>query len=435
VLGIDLADGRNYWKVARANQGLPPVVSTDPKMEAAYRRAHQRGNLLATHLPEAYALASVVVVDIHLDIHKQAPGRVDGYRFSLEGYERSLAVVADRVAPGTLVLVETTVPPGTTRHALLPLFRSAFERRGLDPAGLLLAHSYERVMPGPGYLDSIVNFHRVFAGVDAASARAARGFLESFINTADFPLSELRDTNASEMAKVLENSFRAMNIAFVQEWTLMAERAGVDLFEVGKAIRVRPTHRNLMLPGFGVGGYCLTKDSLLADWADRHFFGSEDGLGMSLRAVATNDLMPSHAFRRLEEAFGGRLAGKRVALLGVSYLNDVADTRHSPSELFFDLCRAAGAEPLPHDPLVEFWQEKDLRVATRWDGFEGLDADAVVLAVRHSPYLALDGDALAGLFPKAELFLDANDVLTEAVAEALRRQGRRVIGVGKGHWG
>jgi UDP-N-acetyl-D-mannosaminuronate dehydrogenase len=105
--------------------------------------------------------------------------------------------------------------------------------------------------------------------------------LRTVIRTDEYPLTKLGNTNATEMAKVLENSFRAMNIAFMVEWSRFAEEAGVDIYEVVKAIRMRPTHQNLMLPGLGVGGYCLTKDPLLASWARMNLFESDEKLGQS----------------------------------------------------------------------------------------------------------------------------------------------------------
>ncbi|MBL0337315.1 MAG: hypothetical protein IPP73_18905 [Chitinophagaceae bacterium] len=149
-------------------------------------------------------------------------------------------------------------------------------KRGLSIDELKVGHSYERVMPGPKYIDSIQNFYRVFAGTDETSALAVETFLKTVIRTDEYPLTRLGNTNATEMAKVLENSFRAMNIAFMVEWSRFAEEAGVDIYEVVNAIRLRPTHKNIMLPGLGVGGYCLTKDPLLAGWAKMNLFGSTE---------------------------------------------------------------------------------------------------------------------------------------------------------------
>ena len=106
------------------------------------------------------------------------------------------------------------------------------------------------------------------------------------------------------MAKVLENSYRAMNIAFAVEWSRFAESAGVDLYAMVNAIRERKTHANLMYPGIGVGGYCLTKDPLLASWSRKEFFGSNSDLEMSINSVSVNDQMPIFAFDRLIIEFG-----------------------------------------------------------------------------------------------------------------------------------
>jgi UDP-N-acetyl-D-mannosaminuronate dehydrogenase len=122
-------------------------------------------------------------------------------------------------------------------------------------------------MPGPEYIESIRSFPRVYSGIDARSAGDIEPFLKTIIDTEACELTRLENTNATEMAKVLENSYRAMNIAFAVEWSRFAEEAGVNLYEIVNAIRIRKTHSNLMYPGIGVGGYCLTKDPLLASWA------------------------------------------------------------------------------------------------------------------------------------------------------------------------
>ena len=134
-----------------------------------------------------------------------------------------------------------------------------------------IGHSYERVMPGPNYVDSIKNFYRVFSGLDEESAIRIESFLRTIISVDKYPLTQLANTQSTEMAKVLENSYRALNISFIVEWSRFAEHADVDLYDVVDAIRKRPTHSNMMYPGIGVGGYCLTKDPLIASWASQEF--------------------------------------------------------------------------------------------------------------------------------------------------------------------
>ncbi|MCS6807917.1 MAG: nucleotide sugar dehydrogenase [Bacteroidota bacterium] len=433
VIGIDLPDEMNYWKIARVNTGLPPVVSTDKSLDAAYAAAYHAGNLTATYSSFAYTLADIIVVDIHLDIKKARLGDARAYEFTLENYQEALRVVAERITNNTLILIETTVPPGTTENILKPMIERIGRERGLDTSTIHIAHSYERVMPGRDYLRSITDFYRVYAGTDKAACIAAREFLSSFINTRDFPLTELHSPTASEMSKVLENSFRAMNIAFMQEWTEFAEAAGVNLFDVIRAIRVRPTHRNIMSPGFGVGGYCLTKDSLLADWSYSSLFAPGKHLDMSLSAINTNDLMPTHTVRLLQRVFPD-LRDKHITLFGVSYLNDVADTRYSPAELFYDLCTQAGARVQLHDPLVSYWTEKGLEVCTQFDDIRLLHHDAAVFAVRHSEYLQMTAEDIHAILPNVRLIIDAFDIISDSTAEALRSYGITLLGVGKGHW-
>ena len=138
-------------------------------------------------------------------------------------------------------------------------------------------------MPGPDYVDSIENFYRVFSGLDKKSELKVEEFLRTIIRTDEYPLTKLENTNATEIAKVLENSYRAKNIAFMVEWSRFAEEAGVNLYEVIDAIKMRPTHSNMMYPGIGVGGYCLTKDPLLASWSKMEIFGSKKDLDESVK--------------------------------------------------------------------------------------------------------------------------------------------------------
>ena len=433
VIGIDLADENNFWKIARVNEAKAPVVSSDHLIDEAFKDGVQNGNILATYSDYAFQKADIVVIDINLDIIKNKLGDSYDYEFTYGTYKKAVAIVAKNISADTLVIIESTVPPGTTENVLFPIFKKQLELRNLDINELYLAHSYERVMPGKDYLNSITNYYRVFSGIDRRSAEKAKQFLESFINIKDYPLYELHSTNASEMSKVLENSFRAMNIAFMQEWTEFAEQAGVNLFEVINAIRVRPTHKNIMQPGFGVGGYCLTKDSLLADWAYNNLFGSNVHLDMSLNAIATNDLMPTHTYNLLKTYYDD-LTDLKITMLGISYLNDVADTRYTPAELFYNLCQKEGAKIFLHDPLVEYWQEKDKQINNDLNYLKELSHDVAVFTVKHTQYMELSAEEIGLLLPGVKLIIDANNIINDKKAKLLKQKGIDIVGVGKGHW-
>ena len=361
VIGIDLPTAASYWKICSINEGIFPVLASDPKISQYYAHSRNKKNYYATIDPYAYSKADVVIVDINLDVKKKSTAAKDleDYSVDLTPFKKAISSIGTQCKPDVLVLVETTVPPGTTGKVVKPLLEECLQQRGLPVNQLKVGHSYERVMPGPKYIDSIQNFYRVFAGTDEASTEAVEKFLRTVIRTDEYPLTRLGNTHATEMAKVLENSFRAMNIAFMVEWSRFAEEAGVDIYEVVNAIRMRPTHKNIMLPGLGVGGYCLTKDPLLASWARMNLFGSEDPLLQSEKGVRINDKMPLYAFEYLRSQYGQALQNKTVLLLGVSYLNDVGDTRYTPVEGFYDQLSAEGCNITLHDPHVLYWEEKD----------------------------------------------------------------------------
>jgi nucleotide sugar dehydrogenase len=424
VVGVELDTQLGRERVTALAEGRLAFPTSDFKLIDAHARAVARGNLAATVDPAVYSDASVAVVDINLDVAFDD----DGSRVDFRGLQSAVGILADRLPSGALILIECTVPPGTCERIVVPIVRERVRLRGLRDNAVLVAHSYERVMPGAAYLDSIINFWRVYAGTTLEAADRCETFLDQVIDTTRYPLTRLKSTTASEIGKVLENSYRAATIAFMEEWGRFAERIDVDLFPVIDAIRMRPTHSNLRQPGFGVGGYCLTKDPLLAPIAARQLYDMPDlAFPFCELAVATNRRMPLETLRLVREGLGGALRGRRLLLLGVSYRPDVGDTRHSPAECFVRAACAEGAVVDCHDPLVTHWNELDLHLLEHLPA--PLGYDAIVFATNHSDYEALDfGRWLGGHRP---LIVDANRVLTDcqrlAIAEfkvPLRSIGR-----------
>lgn len=387
VIGVDLANESTYWKIKSINDGVFPLIADDPKIAKFFDVAKQKGNLLATYDPIAYTYADFIIVDINLDVQKSSSDEsvLQGFDVDLSGFKSAIKSIGRNCKEDVLVLVETTVPPGTCEKVVKPIIENELINRGLEVNRYRLGHSYERVMPGPEYIDSIREFPRVYSGSNEISANAVEDFLGTIIDLSVCELTRLEHTNATEMAKVLENSYRAMNISFAVEWSRFAEEAGVDLYGIVNAIRVRKTHANLMYPGIGVGGYCLTKDPLLASWSRKNFFGSDFDLDMSVNSVSINDQMPIYAFNRLIEVFG-TLTDKKVAFLGVSYRGDVGDTRYTPVESLVKMIREAGASIILHDPYVSYWDEQDCAVEAEIDKVFSSKPDLVIISAGHSEY-------------------------------------------------
>jgi UDP-N-acetyl-D-glucosamine dehydrogenase len=385
VIGIDVPEMDQ--KIQLLNNGVFPLVAEDPKIELYFNNALKKGNFFATSDSSSFSYADVIIVDINLDVKKtkNKDESLNSFDVDLNSFKDAIRTIGTYCKDDSLVLVETTVPPGTCNKIVAPILHEKLSDRGLTTTKIKIAHSYERVMPGPGYIDSIQNYPRVYAGIDEKSADAAECFLKSIIDTSKCTLTRLSNTTATEMAKVLENSYRATNIAFAVEWSRFAEEAGVDLWSIVDAIRVRKTHANLMYPNIGVGGYCLTKDPLLASWSRKNLFGSETDLEVSINSVSINDQMPIFAYQRLKSLFGP-LENLKVVLFGVSYRGDVGDTRFSPVEPIFRLLKTHSCEIKIHDPYVSKWHELEINVSSEIDDILLDNPDLIIISTAHTAY-------------------------------------------------
>lgn len=437
VIGLDRDDDAGRGKVARLDAASSPTYANDPSLERVIHDAcATTKNLVGTTDPRAIGLADVVVSCINLDVQRE-PGQTEHLRVPTEGYAAAMRMVGEHMRPGTLVTVESTLPIGLCDRVLYPALCEGQLKRGVDVAAQppKLAYCYERVMPGPDYLDSVNNFWRAYAGIDAASADAARDFLTKYVNVEKFPLWRHKSTRAAEMAKLLENSYRATNIAFIEEWSKLAEGAGVDLFDVIKSVRVRKgTHDNMMLPGLGVGGYCLTKDALLAAYGAEQIVGIPAEMPFSRRAILTNEHMPMRAVEWIERHFNGLLAGKKATLIGVTYRPGVADTRSTPTEIVARALRSRGVEVRAYDTLVAHWDELP-EVTVLQDANRAVaGADIVVICLPDPLYKPFLADCLMRALQPGAIVVDPWNVVVDACAADFARRGIALEVYGRGDY-
>jgi UDP-N-acetyl-D-glucosamine dehydrogenase len=461
VIGMQRPSARSFWKIPYLNQGRAPVEAEDPEVAPLIERCvTQKKTLVATYTYDALRLADVVVVDVQCDYFKETLGDVRQGRADIKALEDSLQVIGDKIAPGCLVLIETTVPPGTTEYVAYPIIKKAFEARGLKAAEPCLAHSFERVMPGRDYVASIKEFWRVCSGINPTAREKVVQFLSRVLNVDQYPLTVLDRPIESETCKIVENSYRATLLAFLDEWSLFAERNGVDLTKVVDAIKVRPTHSNIIFPGPGIGGYCLPKDGGLGVWAYSTLMGFEDDIfKITPLAIDINDTRALHAVQLVRDALRNMskiVAASRIALLGASYRQDVGDTRYSGSELIVRKLAEMGADVVVHDPYVKRWWElekqdsypapghsmsrffrnqeglKDLAVCDRLEtALEGVDA--LVLAVGHRVYRELTPDDVIRMTGRPVAVIDCFNLLDDAKIRRYFELGCEVKGLGRGH--
>jgi UDP-N-acetyl-D-glucosamine dehydrogenase len=458
VIGLQRPSPRSYWKLPMLNRGDSPVTSEDPEVsEIIHRCVTKKRVLAATHVEDILGVADVVVVDVQCDFIKTALSNVKSGTVDMVALEETIGIIGEKVDPRALILIETTVPPGTTEQIAFPIIKQAFENRGFSAAPLL-AHSYERVMPGRNYVASVRDFWRVCSGVSPQAIEKVRAFLDSVLNTKKFPLTVLDRPIESETAKIIENSFRAAILAFMDEWSLFAERNGIDIKKVIEAIKVRPTHSNMIFPGPGIGGYCLPKDGGLGVWANRHILGWEDDIfRITPLAIDINDSRALHAPQLVRDALrnmGEPVAAAAILVLGVSYREDVGDTRYSGSEIIVRRLAEMGAKMRVHDPFLTQWPEIELqhetpeegkaRFFSRQAGLKDLriqkdvwaamrDVKAIVLAVRHAAYLHLDPDRVFEAVGHPFAIVDCFLILDDAKIRRYLELGCEVKGLGRGH--
>ncbi len=460
VVGLQRPSPRSYWKIPVLNRGESPVTAEDPEVPRLIRRCVlERKTLAATSVEKAMGLADVIVIDVQCDYVKKSLGDVQTGTVDMAALEDTFRKIGQHARPEALILIETTVAPGTTEQIAFPLIQKIYRKRGIaaDP---LLAHSYERVMPGRNYVASIRDFWRVCSGVNPQARERVVRFLEDVLNTEKFPLTVLDRPIESETAKIIENSYRATLLAFMDEWSMFSERNEVDLRKVIEAIRVRPTHSNMLFPGPGIGGYCLPKDGGLGVWAYRHIFGWEDHIfRITPMAIDINDTRALHVPQLVRDALrnmGEPVSAADVLVLGASYREDVGDTRYSGSEVIVRRLAEMGANVRVHDPYVPWWPEMEDRAGgdeggpgrerffSRQDELADLHMEkdlwaamsgvkAIVLAVNHSQYRDLEPEKVLKAVGRRFAIIDCFCILDDPRIRRYLELGCEVKGLGRGH--
>ena len=462
VIGCQRPSTRSYWKIPLLNRGESPVKAEDPEVDVLIQRCvNEEKTLIATYNSDCLTLADCVVVDVQCDYTKHDLGNMRNGEADMAALEATMRTIGEKIPPECLVLIETTVAPGTTEFVAWPILKKAFAKRGINSEPLL-AHSFERVMPGRQYVASIRDFWRVCAGCNESARERVEKFLREVLNTEEYPLTVMDRPIESETTKIVENSYRATILAFLNEWSLFAERNGVDLIKVIKAIKMRPTHSNMIFPGPGIGGYCLPKDGGLGYWAYRHILGFDDGdhvFQITPTAIDINDTRGLHVAELTRDALrnmGRYIAGSDVVICGASYRQDVGDTRYSGSELVARKLAEMGAEIRVHDPYVAHWYELENQEVYPTPGHSWKrffrnqkelantqvehdlsnvlqDAEAMILAVPHEPYLNLEPDDVINWAGQALAVIDCFGILSDDKIRRYFELGCEVKALGRGH--
>ncbi|MEW6566646.1 MAG: nucleotide sugar dehydrogenase [Chloroflexota bacterium] len=395
VLGVDT--NRHVVDVLR-NGGLH---IQEPGLRTLVQAAFGSGNLRVGEQPEP-AEAFIIAVPTPL---------LDDKRADMRHVYAAAESIVPHLRKGNLVVLESTSPPRTTVDRVAPILERSGLRAGPD---FHLAYVPERVLPGQ-ILRELIDNARVIGGVDRASAEAGRDLYATFVRGEIL----LTDATTAEMVKLMENTYRDVNIAVANEFSRLAERFGVDIWQA-IAMANRHPRVNVLRPGPGVGGHCLSVDPWFLVEA------APDLSPLIRQARLVNDGQPAHAVGLVERALG-TLRGRKVAALGLAYKADVDDLRGSPAIEVVRLLAETGAEVRTFEPLVPEATVPGCAAAASLDA--ALDAaDAVVLLVDHRPFRALDPHQAAGRM-RGRVAIDARGVWDRAAWQAAGFQ-LHVLGVG-----
>ncbi len=400
VIGVDI----RQQVVDTLNNG--DVHIQEPGLKTLVQAALHSGNLIVRAQPE-HADVFIIAVPTPF-VH--ANGNQDEVKHADLSYVQAAAEsIAACLAPGNLVVLESTSPPGTTADTVVPILaRSGFEI-GKE---IFVAYCPERVLPGQ-ILRELVSNDRVMGGINRASAEMARELYRAFVEGEIL----LTDATTAEMVKLMENTFRDVNIALANEFARVAEHLGINVWE---AIEIANHHPRVKIlkPGPGVGGHCIAVDPWFIAEA------APDVTPLIQTARRVNDAMPGHVVELVKQAVSG-IEQPVIACLGLTYKADVDDTRESPAMEVVELLCTAGLNVRAFDPNVTATvipsQVHCLDDALR-------DADALVVLVGHREFKEMDSAFDISLV-RGRLVLDVCNVLK---VEEWERAGFSVSKLGSG---
>ena len=316
--------------------------------------------------------------------------------------------IAPMIRKGNLVILESTVPPGTTEQVLQPILETSGLVAGRD---FHLAHCPERVLPGD-LLNELVQNDRIIGGIDEVSGKMAEKIYETFVEGNIY----LTDATTAEFVKLMENTYRAVNIALANEFALIAEDLGIDILGAIELANKHPRVR-IHQPGAGVGGHCIPIDP---------WFIVEKAPELS-RLISTamriNEEMPEHVVSLVKDALsetGKDIKKSKIVILGVAYKGDVNDARGTPATPIIESLKDMGAQIVVYDPFVTHFPlaiEKDLKRAVA-------GADALVIVTDHSEFKNLDLGTLKKLMKERPILVDGRNLVSNANGFVLRGIGR-----------
>ena len=398
VIGIDPFDS----KVDAINKGISYIPDVPTEQVA---RLVKLGKLRAT--TDFSVLGEVDAVSVCVPTPLRKTGDPD-LSFILSATEE----MAKYVHPGMVVVLESTTYPGTTREILLPKLSDNGDGKQKLTVGedFFLAFSPERVDPGRKDWTTI-NTPKVMGGITPDCTEVATAWYKQAIQS----VVPVTSTEVAEMAKLLENTFRMVNIGLVNEMALMCDRLKIDVWEVIRAAATKPFGFMKFTPGPGLGGHCIPIDPLYLSWKLRALNYTARFIEL---ASEINTNMPRYVTGKVQDAMndqGKALKGSKILVLGAAYKPDIDDLRESPALDVMNLLMEKGAEVMYHDPHIQHIDEDGLAINSVKDLMAAVQAaDCVVVITNHSSY------DYAAILEKAKLIVDTRNAYPKSHPKVVR---------------
>jgi len=397
VVGVEKNSNKGLKILNQVNSNQTPKIVDDKNFSNFYLKLNKENRIKASIDESEYSDADVVFVCSNCDFDF-AKNRV-----KLTSYIKNIDQISKKIKNNCLLIIQSTLPPGTTNNILEPLIKKNLKKRGIK--NFYLCHSFERITPGKDYYSSMKNVERIIGGKDKKSLKITKQIFKDIFNLRPDKIIEFDSPSESETCKVLENSYRATNIAFIEEWRKFCSKNNLDLEKILSCIRQRTTHSNIMRSGIGVGGYCLTKDPLFARASSKQILNINFDFPLSSKAVEVNQKMTFDVMSEIKNKFIKKIFGKKVLLIGVSYREDTNDTRYSPAEGVYNFLTKMRCKLNFYDPIVNYWEYLDSYSIEKKDL---KNFDVYVYLIKHQSFKKLNIP-----YKKQSLILDLNHVLEQ----------------------
>jgi UDP-N-acetyl-D-glucosamine dehydrogenase len=407
VFGIEKNDIAGNEICKKMNKGIPPFDCLDKNLLKNFIKIKKQKNFVATTDLNTLNDSKIIIVSIGLNILKNNLKELNNFKSLIKD-------IATRIMPNALLLIECTLPTGFTKNIIIPILKSNLEKRKLNLDDILIAYSYERIMPGKNYFNSLVKTRRVFAGINDKSENACKNFFSQIMNLKKYPLQKLNSIEECETAKLLENSYRALNIAFIDDWLKFSKIAKLNIHDIINVIKIRPSHSNIMRPGLGVGGYCLTKDPLFINYSLKEFYNKKIDFKLNKYAVEINKNMPNSSAELIKSQINNTRYDKKVQILlaGITYREDVADLRNSPTATLYNILKKNKFKISYSDPYFKKWKIGNQLLKNINFTKKNKHIDLIVFCVAHTEYKKINFNS-AEFLNRNKIIIDLNNCISE----------------------